>query len=96
MGAVDDVKIEFWDKSYAVNLKVPLLLSQKFLPLMKERKSGTIVFVSSSGASPYMGAYEVFKTVQVELSNTLAMELENSGVYIRLLSVLDLLRRKPQ
>lgn len=81
MGAVDDVEIGFWDKSYAVNLKAPLLLTQKFLPQMKMRKSGTVVFVSSSGASPYMGAYEVFKTAQVELSNTLAMELENSGVY---------------
>ncbi|MDW7657295.1 MAG: SDR family oxidoreductase [Bacillota bacterium] len=81
IGAVDAVEIEFWDKSYAVNLKAPLLLTQKFLPLMKMRQSGTIVFVSSSGASPYMGAYEVFKTAQVELSNTLAMELENSGVY---------------
>lgn len=81
MGAVDEVEIGFWDKSYAVNLKAPLLLTQKFLPQMKERKSGTVVFVSSSGASPYMGAYEVFKTAQVELSNTLALELENSGVY---------------
>lgn len=81
IGAVDDVEIGFWDKSYAVNLKAPLLLTQKFLPQMKMRKSGTVVFVSSSGASPYMGAYEVFKTAQVELSNTLAMELENSGVY---------------
>ena len=82
MGAVDKVDIAFWDKSYAVNLKAPLLLVQRFLPSMKERKSGTIVFVSSSGAAPYMGAYEVFKTAQVELSNTLAMELEGTGVFV--------------
>lgn len=81
MGAIDEVDSSFWDKSYAVNLKAPLLLTQKFLPLMKRRNSGTIIFVSSSGASPYMGAYEVFKTAQVELSNTLAMELENSNIY---------------
>jgi NAD(P)-dependent dehydrogenase (short-subunit alcohol dehydrogenase family) len=81
MGAVDAVPSEFWDKSYAVNLKAPLLLSQLFLPHMKARNSGTLVFVSSSGASPYMGAYEVFKTAQVELSNTLAMELEGSGIF---------------
>ena len=80
MGAIDDVDIGFWDKSYAVNLKAPLLLAQMFLPKMKERKSGVLVFVSSSGASPYMGAYEVFKTAQVELSSTLAMELEGSGI----------------
>jgi hypothetical protein len=28
-----------------------------------------------------MGAYEVFKTAQVELANTVAAELENTGVY---------------
>lgn len=82
MGAVDEVETTFWDKSYAVNLRAPLVLTQLFLPAMKKRKSGTIVFVSSSGAAPYMGAYEVFKTAQVELGNTLAMELENSGVVV--------------
>ena len=82
MGAVDQVETIFWDKSYAVNLKAPLVLTQRFLPAMKERKSGTIIFVSSSGAAPYMGAYEVFKTAQVELSNTLAMELEGSGIFV--------------
>jgi len=80
MGAVDQVDISFWDKSYGVNLKASVLLSQLFLPLMKQRNSGTLVFVSSSGASPYMGAYEVFKTAQVELSNTLAMELEGTNI----------------
>ena len=38
------------------------------------------VCVSSSGAAPYMGPYEVMKTAQVELANTLAAELEDSGV----------------
>lgn len=82
MGAVDQVDISFWDKSYCVNLKAPVLLSQLFLPRMKERNSGTLVFVSSSGASPNMGAYEVFKTAQVELSNTLAMELEATNINV--------------
>jgi NAD(P)-dependent dehydrogenase (short-subunit alcohol dehydrogenase family) len=80
MGAVDQVDVSYWDKSYAVNLRAPLLLTQLFLPQMKARNSGAIAFVSSSGASPYMGAYEVFKTAQVELGNTLAMELEDTNV----------------
>lgn len=80
MGAVDQVDVSFWDKSYAVNLRAPLLLMQLFLPQMKARNSGAVAFVSSSGASPYMGAYEVFKTAQVELCSTLAMELEETNV----------------
>lgn len=81
MGAIENVSMQDWDKSYRVNFKAPLLLTQRFLPLMKQRSRGTLVFVSSSGASPYMGAYEVFKTSQVELSNTLAMELENTDIH---------------
>lgn len=82
MGAVEEVPIEVWDKSYAVNFKAPLLLTQIFLPLMKQKNSGTIVFVSSSGAAPFMGAYEVFKTTQVELCNTLCGELENTNISV--------------
>ncbi len=81
IGAVDEVSSDFWDKSYAVNFRAPLIFTQKFLPKMKEQNNGIIVFVSSSGASPFMGAYEVFKTAQVELCNTLAMELEGTNVY---------------
>ena len=81
MGTIDEVSCDFWDQSYGVNFRAPLILTQKFLPKMKEQNRGTIVFVSSSGAAPYMGAYEVFKTAQVELCNTLAMELEGTNVY---------------
>lgn len=80
LGAVDAVSIEDWDNSYGVNLRAPVLLTQRFLPLMKQRNRGTIVFVPSSGAAPYMGAYEVFKTAQVELCNTLAGELEDTDI----------------
>lgn len=80
MGATHKVGIKKWDKSYRTNLRGPVLLLSQFLPGMLERNSGTVVFVPSSGAAPYMGAYEVFKTAQVELSNTLAAELEGTDV----------------
>ncbi len=82
MGAVDAVDIKDWDRSYFVNLRAPILLTQAFLPDMKKRHEGVIVFVPSSGAAPYMGAYEVFKTAQVELCNTLLGELEGTGVCV--------------
>lgn len=82
LGAVDDVSIADWDKSYAVNLRGPVMLVQKFLPDMKKRNQGTIVFVPSSGAAPFMGAYETFKTAQVEVCNTLAAELEGMDINV--------------
>jgi NAD(P)-dependent dehydrogenase (short-subunit alcohol dehydrogenase family) len=81
IGGVEEVSMAFWEKSYGVNFRAPLYFTQRFLPEMKRRNAGTIVFVSSSGAAPFMGAYEVFKTAQVELSNTLAMELEETDVH---------------
>jgi len=81
MGAIIDTSIDAWDFSYQVNLRGPVLLARKFVPKMLERHHGTFVCVSSSGAAPFMGPYEVFKTAQVEFANTLSAELEGTGVY---------------
>jgi NAD(P)-dependent dehydrogenase (short-subunit alcohol dehydrogenase family) len=81
MGPVSEVPIDAWDRSYRVNLRGPVLMARTFLPEMIGSRHGTFVCVSSSGAAPFMGAYEVFKTSQVELSNTISAEIEGTGVY---------------
>ncbi len=81
MGAVKDTPIDSWDYSYRVNLRGPVLLARAFLPDMIKRKHGVFVCVSSSGAAPFMGAYEVFKTAQGELASTIDAEVEDTGVY---------------
>jgi NAD(P)-dependent dehydrogenase (short-subunit alcohol dehydrogenase family) len=81
MGPVTEVPIEGWDRSYRVNLRGPVLMARTFLPGMIGSHHGTFVCVSSSGAAPFMGAYEVFKTSQVELSNTISAEIEGTGVH---------------
>lgn len=80
LGAVGAVGSQDWDHGYRVNFKAPVLLAGCFLAEMKRRDSGTFVFVSSSGAAAYMGAYEIFKTAQGELAETLAQELEGTGI----------------
>jgi NAD(P)-dependent dehydrogenase (short-subunit alcohol dehydrogenase family) len=81
MGAIKDAQPEKWDLSYRVHLRGPVTLAKLLLPDMMKRNHGCFVCVSSSGAAPFMGAYEVFKTAQVELANTLAAELEGTKVY---------------
>ena len=81
LGAVENTSVERWDLSYRVNLRGPVLLARTFLPGMLQRKHGVFVCVSSSGAAPFMGPYEVFKTAQGELANTIAAEAEGQGVY---------------
>ena len=78
MGAIDKVPIADWDLSYAVNLRAPVLLTQKFLPSM--RKTGGIIVFNPSAPGPYMSAYEIFKTAQVELCNTLSEEIAGTSI----------------
>ena len=68
-----------WDRSYAVNLRGPVLLARACLPAMISRGSGTFVCVSSTGG-PFLGAYETLKAAQVALANTLDAELAGTGV----------------
>ncbi len=85
MGAIEKVSISNWDLSYAVNLRGPVLLLQKFLPFMKNT-GGTIVFIPSAAVTPYMAAYEIFKSAQVELCNTLFEELSGTDVITYLIA----------
>nr|WP_072514086.1 SDR family oxidoreductase [Ndongobacter massiliensis] len=81
IGEIGEVSLEEWDRSYSVNLKAPIILTTFFLKKMRKRDSGCIVFVSSSGAAPYLGAYEIYKTAQVEFCSALSMELEGTRIY---------------
>ncbi len=80
-GQIGAVPFQAWEHSYAVNLRAPILLTSSFLPHMRKRDRGCVVFVSSSGAAPYLNAYEVFKTAQGEFSSGLAAELEGTHIY---------------
>lgn len=77
--AVTEMAIELWDRSYAVNLRGPVLLAHACLPGMIARGRGVFACVSSTGG-PFLAAYESLKSAQVELANSLDAELENTGV----------------
>ena len=79
MGAIEKVSISHWDLSYGVNLRGPVLLTQKFLPSMKNT-GGIIAFIPSAAVTPYMAAYEIFKSAQVELCNTLFEEVSETKI----------------
>jgi NAD(P)-dependent dehydrogenase (short-subunit alcohol dehydrogenase family) len=93
MGPVTEVGIEGWDLAYQVNVRGPVLLAQAFIPKMVERDHGTFICISSSGAAPFMGAYEVFKTAQVELARVLDAEME--GCRVNVLTIGPGLARTP-
>lgn len=67
-----------WDKILATNLTGPLDLIQKFVPGMKNRKSGSIVNIASVAGlepAPGLGAYSVGKAAFIMMTKVLAKEL---------------------
>jgi NAD(P)-dependent dehydrogenase (short-subunit alcohol dehydrogenase family) len=71
--------VDTWDRSYAVNLRGPVLLARACLPGMMARGHGIFVCVSSTGG-PYLAPYETLKAAQLALANSLDAELEGTGV----------------
>jgi hypothetical protein len=76
---VAETAVVDWDRSYAVNLRGPVLLARACLPSMVARRYGVFVCVSSTGG-PYLGPYETLKAAQLTLAETLDAELDGSGV----------------
>lgn len=50
VGSIEEVALEDWDRTIAVNLTAPFLLAQRTVPGMVERGFGRVLFVSSVAA----------------------------------------------
>jgi NAD(P)-dependent dehydrogenase (short-subunit alcohol dehydrogenase family) len=74
-----------WDEVMAVNLRAPLLLSQLVLPEMYERKSGSILnisTVSAKAAFALSSAYAASKAGLIGLTRAMAAEAARKGVRV--------------
>jgi NAD(P)-dependent dehydrogenase (short-subunit alcohol dehydrogenase family) len=74
-----------WHDLYAINLHHVLLCTHAFLPRMLERRSGSIINVSSiEGIRGYPGdsVYGAFKAAVVHFTRCLAVELGATGVRV--------------
>ncbi len=74
-----------WDAVMAVNLRGPMLLSKLVLPEMYERKSGSILNISTVGAKAAFAlgsAYTASKAGLIALTRTLAAEAARKGVRV--------------
>jgi NAD(P)-dependent dehydrogenase (short-subunit alcohol dehydrogenase family) len=74
-----------WDKIMEVNLRSTFLLTQKVVPLMKERGGGKIVNVASVAGvkpSPAMGVYSVSKAGLIMLTQVWAQELGPDNIQV--------------
>jgi NAD(P)-dependent dehydrogenase (short-subunit alcohol dehydrogenase family) len=79
------VSAEEWDATMAVNLRAAFLLSQRVLPIMKERRRGYIVNVSSPaayGVGSAITAYGISKAGMIGLSHALFDEAKSFGIKV--------------
>jgi uncharacterized protein len=82
-GRLDSFSLEEIDRSLDVNLRAPIVLAHAFAPLMAERGSGHLLFMSSlagKAASPAASLYNAAKYGLRGFASALRAELRSSGV----------------
>jgi NAD(P)-dependent dehydrogenase (short-subunit alcohol dehydrogenase family) len=77
-----DIPTSYWDAVLAVNLRGPLLCTRAVAPLMRERRWGRVVNISSMGAYMVSGVYGVSKLGLNQLTYALASELGGDGITV--------------
>lgn len=81
--AADDVTLEGWDQTLALNLSTPFFLSRAFIPAMKERGWGRIVnFASLQTTRAFPGgiAYGASKGGIAQLTRAMAAAWSSHGI----------------
>lgn len=78
----EEMSLEAWDRTVAVNLRAPFLLIQAALPHLIDAR-GAVVNVTSCAAhqgQSYLAAYSATKAGLTQMTRSLAMEYMHKGV----------------
>jgi NAD(P)-dependent dehydrogenase (short-subunit alcohol dehydrogenase family) len=84
-GAMEVTPVEDWHWIVGINLLGVVWGCRAALPVMKRQRSGLVFNVASSAgfaAAPQMAAYNVTKAGVIALSETLAAELDGTGLQV--------------
>lgn len=82
-GALSETSLSDWQQTLDLNLTSVFQCILGVLPMMRDRKGGTIINVASIAAQqafPNWGAYSVSKAGLIALSKTLAVEERSNGI----------------
>ena len=80
-----DYSEKFWDKTNDVNIKAPFFLSQECAKIMKLKKSGIIINITSINAEfafPDNPSYQVSKGGLKQLTKSLSLDLAKFGIRV--------------
>ena len=82
-GPIETVPMHEWERQYQTNVLGLLRVTRRFLPLMRERRRGRIVNVSSVAGRvtmPFFGPYNSSKHAVESISDALRHELRPHGI----------------
>jgi 3-oxoacyl-[acyl-carrier protein] reductase len=82
---LEELTLEEWDETLAVNVRALFLTTRAVLPGMRERKAGTIVNIASlSGHDGFVGgtAYAASKHAVLGFTRSLMLEARGDGVRV--------------
>ncbi|MBP7141001.1 MAG: SDR family oxidoreductase [Opitutaceae bacterium] len=82
---VKDMKLEDWNRTFAINITGTMLVTREVLRHMEGRRSGRICNLSSNVGRrglPYRGDYVCTKWAMLGLTQTLALELAPLGIRV--------------
>lgn len=82
---IENASTEEWDKMMNVNLRGAFILSKAFIPSMKKRKKGNLVFINSVAGRhgyPFSAGYVASKFGLRGLAESLRNELRQEGIKV--------------
>ncbi len=83
---LDDISVEHWDRTLSINLKGAFICCKSALAMMKEKKSGKIINISSlageSGGITVAADYSASKAGMLALTKKLALEVAEFGINV--------------
>ena len=80
-----DYSEKSWEKTYNINVKAPFFLSQECARIMKQKKSGIIINITSINAEfafPDNPAYQASKGGLKQLTKSLSLDLAKFGIRV--------------
>ncbi len=80
-----DMKLEDWNRTFAINITGTMLVTREVIPYMDARRSGRICNLSSNVGRrglPYRGDYVCTKWAMLGFTQTLALELAPLGIRV--------------
>ncbi len=84
-GAIEDVPLEDWRRQFDVNVFGGLAVTRAALPAMRDRRHGTIVYVSSVAGKisiPFAGPYCAAKHAVEAIADALRVEVAPFGIRV--------------